>query len=158
MSLKSNILVLKARIWRINDPESLLNLSKTMPSHHKHLDNSAFFSPNYKHYCVETTSFLTRKTNLLPRVDAERGSLTPPPLGKLQVVIGFLRNTGTDPHREAIVPLGSNCFSREVRTALCKIHWWLKQNKRKTLSWPQPHASPWRNFLDLPMNTHTLTI
>ena len=29
---------------------------------------------------------------------------------------------GTDPPREAIGPKGSNCFSREVRTALCEIH------------------------------------
>ena len=28
--------------------------------------------------------------------------------------IGFLRNTGTKPPREAIGPNGSNCFSREV--------------------------------------------
>ena len=38
--------------------------------------------------------------------------------GKSQVVVGFLRNTDTNPHREAI---GSNCFSREVRMALCEI-------------------------------------
>ena len=30
----------------------------------------------------------------------------------------FLRNTDTDPPLEAIGPLGSNCFSMEVRTAL----------------------------------------
>ena len=34
--------------------------------------------------------------------------------------ICFLRNTGTDPSREAIGPIGSNCFSREVLTALCE--------------------------------------
>ena len=28
---------------------------------------------------------------------------------------GFLRNSGTDSHREVIRPLGSNSFSREVR-------------------------------------------
>ena len=33
---------------------------------------------------------------------------------------GFLRNTGTDPLHEAIGPLWSNCFSREVRKALVK--------------------------------------
>ena len=43
--------------------------------------------------------------------------------GKSQVVTRFLRNSGTDLPREAIVPpsrsnwtQGSNCFSREVRT------------------------------------------
>ena len=46
------------------------------------------------------------------------GGLDPTP-GKSQVVICILRNTGTEPPREAIGPLGSNCFSREVRTALC---------------------------------------
>ena len=35
-----------------------------------------------------------------------------------QVVIGFVRNTGTDPPQEAIGPIGSNCFLREVRIAL----------------------------------------
>ena len=30
------------------------------------------------------------------------------------MAIGLLRNTGTDPPREAIGPLRSNCFSREV--------------------------------------------
>ena len=35
--------------------------------------------------------------------------------------IGLFNNTGTDPTREAIGPFGSNCFMREVRTALCKI-------------------------------------
>ena len=44
------------------------------------------------------------------------GVWTPPP-GKSQVAIGSLRNTGTDPSREAIGPKGANCFSREVRTA-----------------------------------------
>ena len=38
-----------------------------------------------------------------------------------QVAIGFLRNTGTNPAREGIGPLGSNYFSREVRTALFEI-------------------------------------
>ena len=37
----------------------------------------------------------------------DRGSGPP---GKSQVAIGFLRNTGTDPPREAIRPKGSNCF------------------------------------------------
>ena len=44
----------------------------------------------------------------------------PPPPGKSQVGIGFLRYTDTDPPQEGIGP-GSNSFSREVRTALCKI-------------------------------------
>ena len=37
--------------------------------------------------------------------------------GISQVAIGILRNSGTNPTREA------NCFSREVRTALCEIRW-----------------------------------
>ena len=41
------------------------------------------------------------------------------PAGKSQVAIGFLRKPGTD-------PLGSNCFSNEVCTALCEICYWLK--------------------------------
>ena len=58
--------------------------------------------------------------------DSERGRVqNPPSPRKLQVAIDFLRNTGTDPSREAIGPFigpkGSNCFSREVRRGLCEI-------------------------------------
>ena len=42
------------------------------------------------------------------------------------VAICFLKNTGTDPPREAIGHLWSNCFSMEVSMALCEIHEWLK--------------------------------
>ena len=48
-----------------------------------------------------------------------QGVWTPP--GKSQVAIGFLGTTGTDSPQEAIGPHGSNCFSKEVRTALCEI-------------------------------------
>ena len=41
------------------------------------------------------------------------------PLRKSQVAIGFPRQSGTDPPREAIGPKGSNCFSRGVSAALC---------------------------------------
>ena len=37
---------------------------------------------------------------------------------KSQVAVCFLRNAGTDLPQEAIGPLGSNCFSMEVGTAL----------------------------------------
>ena len=53
--------------------------------------------------------------------DPEEGSGVPGPHGKSQVTVGFLRNSGTDPPREAIGPLGSNCSSKEVRTTHCKI-------------------------------------
>ena len=43
------------------------------------------------------------------------------PHGKSEVVIGFLGNSGLDTPREAIGPIGSNCFSREVQTALYEI-------------------------------------
>ena len=66
-----------------------------------------------------------------------------PPPGKSHVTIGFLINSGTDTHRKAIRPLGSNCFSGEVHTALCEIHSWQK----KTLSGPPPP----------PPHTHTHT-
>ena len=63
-----------------------------------------------------------------PQGDRGSGPSPPPPhthtpLGKSQVIIGFLRNTGTDPieNREAIGPHGSNCFSMEVHTAVCEI-------------------------------------
>ena len=56
------------------------------------------------------------------------GDLTSLP-GKSHVAIGFLRNTGTGPPRKAIGPLGSKCFSREVRSALCKILWLLKSGR-----------------------------
>ena len=48
------------------------------------------------------------------------GGLDPTP-GKSQMFIGFLRNTGTDPPRQAIGHQGSNCFSREDRKTLCEI-------------------------------------
>ena len=58
--------------------------------------------------------------------------------GKSQVAIGFLKISGTDPSREAIGPDGSNCFSREVRTALVEISWllrnWLSGSPLKELS------------------------
>ena len=59
--------------------------------------------------------------------DSEGGGAGGPksetPLPPLEIKSGYnlIRNTGTDPHREAIGPLGSNCFSRDVRTELCKI-------------------------------------
>ena len=43
------------------------------------------------------------------------------PHGNSEVFIGFLRNSGLDTPREAIGLIGSNCFSREVRTALYEI-------------------------------------
>ena len=55
------------------------------------------------------------------------GTVSPYTNGKSQVAIGFLRNAGTDPTREAIGPKGSNCYSREVRTTLCEINSGLKQ-------------------------------
>ena len=42
-------------------------------------------------------------------------------LGKSQMAIGFLKNSGMDPPQEAVGPLGSNCFLREVRMALYEI-------------------------------------
>ena len=48
-------------------------------------------------------------------VDPDRG-----PPEKSQVAIGLFRNSCTDHPRQAIGPLGSSCFSRDVRTALCK--------------------------------------
>ena len=43
---------------------------------------------------------------------------SPDPPENFQVAINFLSNTGADPTRKAIGPLRSDCFSREVRTAL----------------------------------------
>ena len=43
------------------------------------------------------------------------------PPGNSQVAVGVLRNSGTNHPLEAIGPFGSNCFSREVRTAPCEI-------------------------------------
>ena len=54
--------------------------------------------------------------------------------GKSQVTIGFLKHSGMDHPRAALDPLGkgSNCFSREVHTTLCKIRGY--DFKIKTLS------------------------
>ena len=49
------------------------------------------------------------------------GTGGPDPHGKSQVAICVHRNAGMDIPREAIGPKGSNCFSREVPMALCKI-------------------------------------
>ena len=49
------------------------------------------------------------------------GPPPPPPFVKSQVAVGFLRNKGTDHPQEAIGPLGSNCFLKEVRTILYEI-------------------------------------
>ena len=57
-------------------------------------------------------------------VGGDRGSGHPP--GKTTCSYMFLRNTGTDPPWEAIGPLGSNYFLREVHTALFEIFWWQK--------------------------------
>ena len=35
--------------------------------------------------------------------------------------LGFLKKSGTDHPLEAIGPIGSNCFSREVGTVICEI-------------------------------------
>ena len=53
-------------------------------------------------------------------MDPEGGRGSGPPFEN-QVAMCLLRNNGTDPPREAIGPLGSNCYLREVRKALCKI-------------------------------------
>ena len=37
-----------------------------------------------------------------------------PPLKKTQVAMVFLRNSGMDTYQEAIGPIRSNCFSKEV--------------------------------------------
>ena len=55
------------------------------------------------------------------RIQREWGASGPDAPGKSQVAICCFRNTGTDPPREIIGPLGSNCFSREARTVLCEI-------------------------------------
>ena len=56
------------------------------------------------------------------RTDPEGGAGGPRPLESYKLFnICFPRKTGKDPPREAIGPLRSNCFSREVRTALCEI-------------------------------------
>ena len=49
------------------------------------------------------------------------GAGFPDPPWKSQVAICFLRNYGMDLTREAIGPLGPNCFPREIHTALCEI-------------------------------------
>ena len=87
-------------------------------------------------YCIELNN------SLLCYMGGSRGetmgSRTP---GKSQVAIDFLRNTGKEPPRKAIGPLGSNCFSRKVRSALCEICWWLKkcQDPPDEIFW----ISPW---------------
>ena len=62
-------------------------------------------------------------------VDPEgRGmGLDPLPQWKSQDAIGFLRNTCTDPLEKQLVKWLLD--SREVRTALCEIRWWLLEKK-----------------------------
>ena len=54
-----------------------------------------------------------------PEVGGGQWVLTP---WKNTAAIDFPKNSGTDYHREALSPLGSNCLSRKARTALCEIH------------------------------------
>ena len=63
-----------------------------------------------------------------------------PPWKILHVDKGFLWNTGMDPPRGAIGSLGSNRLSREIRTALFKIRWWLKRQHTTKFS-KSAHAS-----------------
>ena len=80
----------------------------------------------------------------------EQGVWTTP--GKAQVAIGLLINTDTDPPQEAIGPIGSNWFLREVRMALCEIRWWLTKRCQ------HPHPVPQKNFLDPPIYSKILTL
>ena len=50
------------------------------------------------------------------------------------MAIGFYRSSGTDPHREAIGPLGSNCSTREVSTTHYEICSKLKNGVRTPLT------------------------
>ena len=52
----------------------------------------------------------------------------------------------TDPLQEVITPLGSNCFSKVVGTALCEIRWRLNN----TLSIPPPPR------MEFPWSTHDI--
>ena len=68
--------------------------------------------------------------NALADPERDKGSAyTPPPPGKSQVTVGFLRKSGTDAPRESNGVILSNCISREVHYAmknstpvLCKIN------------------------------------
>ena len=46
------------------------------------------------------------------------GSEPPPSCPQVEIII---LNTDSGPTREAVGPLGSNCFSKEVCTVLCEI-------------------------------------
>ena len=48
--------------------------------------------------------------------DPEEGGRGPVPPGKSEVAIGFLRNTGTDPSREALGPIASR--GRSIRPSV----------------------------------------
>ena len=82
--------------------------------------------PSLKTYMLSTSFYFSHNTLLckykehasIQKGEGYNGSRHP---GKSQVAIGFLRNTGTDPHQEAIGHFRSNFFSREVCTALCEI-------------------------------------
>ena len=71
----------------------------------------------YKH-SIENTNNLCSVSMVDPK-EGSRWSDTP---GKSQVAIGMLRNTGTYHLKKQLDPRGSNCFLREVRTALCEIY------------------------------------
>ena len=53
------------------------------------------------------------------------------------------------PFQKQLEPLGSNCFSKEVPTALCDIHRCLKQQQQQQQQQQGPLSGPqWQNFLD----------
>ena len=56
-----------------------------------------------------------------PEGRGQGGGGGPNPPGKSQVALCILRNTGMGTPREAVGPILSNCFSREVPTAVGEI-------------------------------------
>ena len=59
-------------------------------------------------------------SNLMGDSEGVVGCMGSTPVGKSQVVIGFLKTLVRTPFEKQL-DLGSICFSREVRTALCEI-------------------------------------
>ena len=71
------------------------------------------------HRLASETPFKWRLADRPINSEGDRGSELPPL--KITSAYRFLTNIGTDPPREAFGPVGSDCFSRKVRMALCKI-------------------------------------
>ena len=84
-------------------------------------DNEVAIADTVKMMRVRRPQIIPTLVMLYSWVDPKVGQGSRPPPWKTPVDICFLRITSTDPPREAIEPLLSNCFSRKDCRTLSEI-------------------------------------